>query len=318
MTPDRRVSGDAEGAGTRAGDVALVGRPNVGKSTLLNALTGETLSIVTPRPQTTRERVKGIYTDERAQLVFVDTPGLLDPGHLFHRAMLQEALTAVREADLVLLLLDALRPEDRLAPEPFELLESRGDALFVAVNKVDAAPAEAVTSLNAWVEATFHLTAQSISAATGSGVERLRETLVAALPESPFLYPTDEIAVQPVRFFVGELVRETIFEQYEEEIPYSAVVRIEEFREASDPLYIRATVYVERDSQKPIVVGRGGEAIRRLGAVSRGKIEAFLDQRVFLDLWVKVLPGWRKKRATLEYLGYRVPAEPSRGQPRRR
>lgn len=318
MTPDRAAGDEAGEAGTRAGDVALVGRPNVGKSTLLNALTGEKLSIVTPRAQTTRERVKGIYTDDRAQLVFVDTPGLLEPGYLFHRAMLEEALTAVRDADLVLLLLDALHPDDRPGAEPLELLATRGGALIVAVNKVDAAPEGAVTSLEAWSQATFDRVPYRVSAATGSGVEPLREALIAALPESPFLYPADEIGVQSVRFFVSELIRETIFELYEDEIPYSAVVRIEEFREAADPVYIRATVYLERESQKPIVVGRGGAGIKRLGAVSRGKIETFLDQRVYLDLWVKVLPGWRKKRAALEYLGYHVPADDTRGRTRPR
>jgi len=316
MTTDRGVD-PAEGNGsTRAGDVALVGRPNVGKSTLLNALTGETLSIVTPRAQTTRERVLGIYSDEQAQLVFVDTPGLLEPSYLFQRSMLEEALDAVRDADLVLLLLDATRPEDRPGAEILRLLASRGDALFPAVNKVDAAEVAAVDSLAAWAQDTFGRAVHRISAKAGEGVEALRADLVAALPMSPFLYPADEIAVQPVRFFVAEFVRETIFEQYEEEIPYSTVVRIEEFREAADPVYIRATVYVERASQKGILLGRSGTGIRALGSVSRAKIEAFLGQRVYLDLWVKVLPDWRRKRSSLQYLGYRMPAEAGPRDPR--
>ena len=308
MTPDRgAVTGGGEG--TRAGDVALVGRPNVGKSTLLNALIGERLSIVTPRAQTTRERVLGIYTDERAQLVFVDTPGLLEPKYLLQRAMLAEALKAVREADLVLLLLDATRPDELPPPAALAELEARRDSLIVVVNKVDAAEAGAVARLAEWASVTLRLPARSISAATGEGVVALRDGLVSALPRSPFLYPEDEIAAQPVRFFVAELIRETIFEQYEEEIPYATVVRIEEFREAESPIYIRATVYVERASQKGILLGKGGAAIRSLGAAARGKIEAFVGTHVFLDLWVKVLPGWRKKRSTLEYLGYPVPTE---------
>ncbi len=310
MTPDRADSAGAGEAVTRAGDVALAGAPNVGKSTLLNALAGERLSIVTPRAQTTRERVLGIVTDERAQLVLVDTPGLLEPRYLFHETMLDEALRAVREADLVLLLLDATRPEERPPAEPLALLSTRRSALFVSVNKVDAAAAGAVTALEEWTAATFGLRAYRISAKLGTGVEALRQDLVAALPEMPFLYPPDEIAAQPVRFFVAEYIRETIFEQYEEEIPYATVVRIEEFRESAEPIYIRATIYVERESQKPIVLGRGGAAIRTLGATARGKIEAFLGTRVFLDLWVKVLPQWRKKRAALQYLGYRPPGEP--------
>ncbi len=312
MTPDRGVEA-GEGEGTRAGDVALVGRPNVGKSTLLNAFIGERLSIVTPRAQTTRERVLGIYTDARAQLVFVDTPGLLDATYLLQRSMLEAALTAVREADLVLLLLDALRPEERPAPDALAQLQGRGEALHVAVNKIDAAPLEAVEGLASWARQTLGREPHRVSAATGEGVERLRELLVAGLPESPFLYPPDDIAAQPVRFFAAELVRETIFELYEEEIPYATVVRIEDFREASDPVYIRATIYVERESQKAILLGRGGAALKTLGAAAREKIETFIGARVYLDLWVKVLPGWRRKKSALEYLGYAPPAEERRG-----
>ncbi len=312
MTPDRGVDA-GEGEGTRAGDVALVGRPNVGKSTLLNAFIGERLSIVTPRAQTTRERVLGIYTDERAQLVFVDTPGLLDAIYLLQRSMLEAALTAVREADLVLLLLDATRPEERPAADALAQLRGRGDALHVAVNKIDAAPQEAVEELVAWTRQTLGREPHRIAAARGEGVERLREVLAAALPESPFLYPPEDIAAQPVRFFTAELVRETIFELYEEEIPYATVVRIEDFREASDPVYIRATIFVERESQKAILLGRGGAALKALGAAARGKIETFIGARVYLDLWVKVLPGWRRKKSALEYLGYAPPAEERRG-----
>jgi GTP-binding protein Era len=289
--------------------VALAGAPNVGKSTLLNALAGERLSIVTARAQTTRERVLGIVTDEQSQLVLVDTPGLLEPRYLFHRAMLAEALRAVREADLVLLLLDATRPEERPPAEPLALLASRRPALFVAVNKVDAGEAAAVVALEAWAMEALGVRAHRLAAKDGTGVERLRTDLVAALPERPFLYPPDDIAAQPVRFFVAEFIRETIFERYEAEIPYATVVRIEEFREAADPVYIRATIYVERESQKPILLGRGGAAVRALGAAARAKIEAFLDTRVFLDLWVKVLPQWRKKASALQYLGYRLPSK---------
>ncbi len=309
MTPDRGA-GDGGGEGsTRAGDVALAGPPNVGKSTLLNALAGERLSIVTPRAQTTRERVLGIVTDEQSQLVLVDTPGLLEPRYLFHRAMLEEALRAVREADLVLLLLDATRPEERPPAEPLGLLAARRPALFVAVNKVDVGEGAAVAALEDWALEALGVRPHQLAARDGTGVEQLRADLVAALPERPFLYPSEDIAAQPVRFFVAEFIRETIFERYEAEIPYATVVRIEEFREAADPVYIRATIYVERESQKPILLGRGGAAVRALGAAARGKIEAFLDTRVFLDLWVKVLPQWRKKASALHYLGYRLPPD---------
>jgi GTP-binding protein Era len=167
-----------------------------------------------------------------------------------------------------------------------------------------------VAGLEAWSERELGLTARRISALTGAGLEELLATLSAALPESPFFYPPDELAVQPVRFFVAELVRETIFEEYVEEVPYATVVRVEEYREASDPVYIRATIYVERDSQKAIVLGKGGAGIRRLGERARAKIESFVGARVYLDLWVKALPGWRRKAETLRYLGYPVAEGP--------
>ncbi len=298
----------ARGEGTHAGYIALAGRPNVGKSTLLNAFMGEKLSIVTPKAQTTRERVLGIVTTERAQMVFVDTPGLLEPRYLLQASMLAAARQAVAEADVVLLLLDAAAGADsRLEGEALGLFARRSGALRVAINKVDAAPGGAAP-LEAWVRDALGVEARRISALHGEGVAALRHELERALPESPFFYPEDEIAVQPVRFFVAEMVRETILEEYEQEVPYGTAVVIDEFREAEDPVYIRATVVVERESQKGILIGRGGAAIKRLGARARGKIEAFLDARVYLDLWVKVRPGWRRKKAMLKELGY-VPPE---------
>ena len=291
---------------TRAGHVALVGRPNVGKSTLLNALVGEKLSIVTPRAQTTRDAVTGILTTERAQLIFVDTPGLLEPQYTLHRSMQQTALAALLDADVVLLLLDATRSDELPTGEALAALQRQRHTLLAAVNKVDAAPA-AAAALESWCLAALKVRPQRISAVTKEGLETLLTALEAALPAAPFYYPPDELAIQPVRFFVAELVRETVFEEYEDELPYATVVRVEEYREGSDPVYIRASVYVERASQKAIVVGRGGAGIKRLGARSRSKIEEFVGAPVYLDLWVKVLPGWRRKAETLRYLGYPVP-----------
>jgi len=303
-------------AGQRAGYVALVGRPNVGKSTLLNTLIGQKLSIVTPRAQTTRQAILGIDTTERVQIVFVDTPGLLEPGYLLQHSMLHAAMAAVKDADLVLLLLDATRPDELPPPEPLELLRARQGQLFVAINKIDAGRPEAVERLAEWSVRELGVEPYRISAVNGQGVRELREALAEALPISPFLYPPDELATQPVRFFVAELIRETVFEQYEEEVPYSVAVTIEEFREATQPIYIRATIHVERDSQKSILIGRGGAAIRELGRTARHKIEAFLDARVYLDLWVKVTPGWRRKAPTLRRLGYSVP-DPAGGDRKR-
>jgi GTP-binding protein Era len=296
-----------EDVSTKAGYVALVGRPNVGKSSLLNALIGEKLSIVTPRAQTTREKVLGIYTEGGVQIVFVDTPGLLEPSYVLHRSMLGAAIEAVHDSDLVLLLLDATRPDELPAGEPLQELLQRAGSLFVAVNKVDAATEAAVSRLEAWTRATFDLGALRVSAAEGTGLEDLRTRLSQALPASPFFYPEDDIAVQHLRFFVEELIRETIFEQYEQEVPYASVVRIEDFKEDRSPVYIRATVFVERESQKPIIIGKQGAGIRRLGQAARAKIEQLLGTPVYLDLWVKPMPGWRNKPASLRFLGYAVP-----------
>lgn len=292
---------------TRAGYVALVGRPNVGKSTLLNALIEERLSIVTPRAQTTRERVTGIYTSDEAQIIFIDTPGLLEPRYLLQHSMLDSALGALGDADIVLLILDATRANETFPDGPaLERLQERRDSLLVVINKVDAAPEGAVDRLTEKIRTEFGVGVHRVAALLSEGIDSLRDALIEALPQSPFYFPPDEIAIQSVRFFVSELIRETVFEEYEEEVPYSTAVRIEEFREAESPVFIRAVVFVERDTQKAIIVGRRGAGIRRLGQRARGKIEDFLDARVYLDLWVKVMPRWRKKPGALSHLGYPV------------
>jgi GTP-binding protein Era len=296
---------------TRAGFAALVGRPNVGKSTLLNALLGEKLSIVTPRAQTTREAVRGILTGANSQIVFVDTPGLVEPAYLLHRSMLHSALTELEGADVALLLLDATRPGEAPPAEVTAALRKRCDQLVVAINKIDAGGSDAIRALTSWSQRELGVLPVLVSAAAGQGLDALRERLEAAMPEGPFLHPADDLATQAVRFFVEELVRETIFEEYEQEIPYATAVRIEEYHEDRDPVYIRAVIYVERVSQKGILIGKGGSMIRRLGERSREKVEAFVGEHVYLDLWVKVLPGWRRKAGALKYLGYRLPPEPA-------
>jgi len=307
-------SSASDGGVTRAGYVTLVGRPNAGKSTLLNAMVGERLSIVTPRAQTTWKLVTGIYTGEGRQLVFLDTPGLLTPKDLFQRSMLGAALDAVREADVLVLVVDANDPPGhRRRDELIEVAKGSAAPRFLAVNKVDVAPSGQVTDWLRWGEEELGAVSRPISAQAGTGVVKLREALAETLPPSPFLYPEDELASEPVRFFVGELVRETLFEQYHQEIPYSVAWEVGEFREEEDPIYVQITLYVERASQKPIVVGKGGAAIRELGRVSRLKMEHFLGRPVYLDLWVKVLPGWRKAGGSLRRLGFKVPGDEEDG-----
>ncbi len=296
-----------EAVSTKAGYVALVGRPNVGKSSLLNAMIGEKLSIVTPRAQTTREKVLGIYTEGGVQIVFVDTPGLLEPSYALHKSMLAAALEAVHDSDLVLLLLDATRPEEVPAGDALKELMNRGPALYVAINKVDAARDDDVAQLEKWAQEAFDKIPLRISTVAGTGLDELRALLAEALPASPYFYPEDDIAVQNLRFFAEELIRETIFELYDQEVPYATVARVEEFKEDRSPVYIRATVFVERESQKPIIIGKQGAGIRELGQAARQKIERLLGTQVYLDLWVKPMPGWRNKPASLRFLGYAVP-----------
>lgn len=303
---------------TRTGYVTLLGRPNAGKSTLLNRFVGQHLSIVTPKAQTTWQRVTGILTTAGAQLIFLDTPGLLQAKDLLQRAMLAAALEALQEADVLLLVVDASRYPDALDKERLSAtLEQRASApVHVALNKTDTAAEEAVAAWEQWIQhRPWHARMHRICAEHGQGTEALLAALVADLPEGPFLYPEDEVAANPVRFFAAELVRETIFEQYGQEIPYSAFCQVEEFRESQDPVYVKVRIWVERSSQKGILLGAGGRAIRDLGQASRAKIEHFLGRAVYLDLWVKPLKSWRKDRARLGEMGFRVPEDDAAPRP---
>ena len=296
---------------TRAGLVALVGFPNVGKSSLMNRLVDQKLSIVTPFAQTTRERVLGIDTRDGVQMVFVDTPGLVDPRYLLHRAMMHIALQVITDSDVVLLLVDASAGVPQFGADVLELLD-RAPKLLVVSNKVDVASAANRDKVRAWSRERFNVDPFEVSAVTGEGTEVLRGEIARRLPVSEFLYPEEDVSSQPVRFFVAELIRETVFELYSQEVPYSVATKVEEFRENSSPVYIRAVVFVERASQKAIVVGSGGSAIKKLGQVAREKIEDFVGAPVYLDLWVKVLPRWRKDPVTLQRLGFKLPDAESR------
>jgi GTPase len=291
---------------TRAGIVTVVGKPNAGKSTLLNRVVGTKLSIVSDKPQSTRDRVVGIRTESNIQMILLDTPGLLNPRYALQQAMRATALKALEEADAVLYLVDATAPRDELTPlhEAAGLPHPPRAPTLLALNKSDLLVPSARDAIFARVP-----DGHFISAATGEGVDALFATLGTLLPESPFLYPEDEISTQTVRFFVAELIRETALEQLEEEVPYSIACEVEEYREAQTPIYIRAVVYVERESQKRIFIGAGGQRIRAVGTAARAKIEAFVGAKVFLDLWVKVLPNWRRNAHALQRLGFRVPQD---------
>ena len=283
---------------TRCGTVVLAGRPNVGKSSLLNALIGEHLAIVSPKPQSTRLPVVGLLTQGDTQFMFTDSPGLLEPEYRLHEAMRAAALRAIEGAEVIAY----LHPLAEYPAPPLDLvaqLDRPPRAPIVTVyTKADLAPTSAVRHQPPPPSTVV------VSALTREGLDALLDTLRIHLPDGPFHYDPEEIATQPMRFFAAEFVREAAFELLHDELPYSVAVEIDEFREGSEPVYIRAVVYVERDSQKGIVIGEGGRTIKALGAAARAKIAALLDGSVYLDLHVKVLPRWRRHAPSLKRLGY--------------
>jgi GTP-binding protein Era len=288
----------------RAGIVTVAGKPNAGKSTLLNRIVGEKLAIVSPKPQSTRDRIVGIHSAGDAQVILLDTPGLLDPRYALQRSMRATALAALADADVILYLVDATEGDPESLVTLAGLDRMPRAPVVLAMNKIDMISSQARESLaTRWPEAAF------VSASNGDGVNELVARLSALLPESPFLYPEDELSTQTVRFFAAELVRETAFEQLDEELPYGVACVIEEFRESQTPVYIRAVLHVERDSQKRILIGSGGRRIRAIGSEARRKIEALVGSPVYLDLWVKVLPNWRRNPRALARLGYKIPED---------
>jgi GTP-binding protein Era len=290
----------------KAGIVTVVGKPNAGKSTLLNRIVGQKLSIVSAKPQSTRDRIVGIRTDDDVQMIVFDTPGLLNPRYPLQRAMRGAALAALDDADVVLYLADG---SEGVVPELVDVaqLEHAPRApVVLAINKADLLDQPRRAAL-----LERHPDAHFVAATTGEGVDELLAALAVLLPESPFLYPEDEVSTQTLRFFVAELIRETALEQLEDEVPYSVACEIEEFRESQSPVYIRAILHVERESQKHILIGAGGQRIRAIGRTARGKIEPLVGAGVYLDLWVKVLPNWRRNARALHRFGYQLPEDRS-------
>lgn len=294
--------------GHKSGFVALAGRPNVGKSTLLNAFMGQKIAIVTPRPQTTRRRQLGILTRPDCQIVFVDTPGLMRPRHKLDQFMLETAVTALEDADVILWLVDAseaVGKGDRRIAGRLAALDA-SIPVIMGMNKSDLLAPETARSRREAYQALLPR-AQSIlfSALQGRGRQELLQMVIDALPEGPRYYDPAQITDVFLRDLAAELVREQLMLQLREEVPYGTAVIVDEFKERDNGVtYIHATIFTERQSHKQIIIGGGGAQLRDLGAAARREIEQLLDGKVYLDLWVKVVPKWRRKEKELTRLGY--------------
>jgi GTPase len=297
------------------GHAAFVGAPNAGKSTLLNRLLDHKLSIVTPKPQTTRKKITGIFHDDRSQIVILDTPGIMAPKQSLHESMLETTRQALKEADVIVALIPFARgdePVDRKFVEELmgQWVLPAGKPFIIALNKSDLVSVETVSKVqHEMAEAYSPIAVPALSALQGSNVSELVELIRPHLPLDEPLYPEEMLSTEPERFFVAEIIREKIFLLYGREIPYSTEVIVDEFKEQheNDPRkkeLIRCSIIVERNSQKQIIVGAKGAAIKRLGQSARADIEELLGRPVFLEIFVKIRPDWRKKKSLLKSYGY--------------
>ncbi|MGV8074296.1 MAG: GTPase Era [Syntrophobacteraceae bacterium] len=302
------MTGDSSVSGFRSGYVALVGAPNVGKSTLLNQILKEKISITAPKPQTTRNRIAGIVTKPGLQIVFIDTPGIHHARDQLNKIMVETALSTLSEVDVVCFLLEAAGVDRNINEYILKSLMRVKTPVILAINKIDMIPDKSV--LLPIIERyrsimDFHAVVP-ISALTGDGVEDLVEEISSLLPEGPRYYPEDYITDQPERFLVAELVREKIFHLVHQEIPYAVAVTVEKFSEDQKRhrIDIEATIHVERDSQKAIIIGKQGQMLKEIGKQSRADIEALLGCHIFIGLFVRVQKNWRKDPRALSEFGY--------------
>jgi GTP-binding protein Era len=294
-------------ASFKCGFISILGRPNVGKSTLFNRILGEKIAIVTEKPQTTRNRILGIKHVEGGQMIFLDTPGLHKGRSALNQRMVQTAIASSREADVLLFVIEARSPlieEDR---QMIESLKGNQGAPFLIINKIDCVRKETLLPIIDQYQKVHPFQAiLPISAITGEGIEILLKEIMEALPESPPYYPEDMITDQTERFLISEVIREKVIEQTFQEIPYTTAVTIESFKEHPEKnlVVIQATIHVERISQKKILIGKGGQKLKQIGEMARKAMEAFLERKVFLELWVNVEKNWTQDPPALNRLGY--------------
>ncbi|GAA0369859.1 GTPase Era [Alkalibacterium iburiense] len=290
----------------KSGFVSLVGRPNVGKSTLLNRLVGQKIAIMSDKAQTTRNKIQGIYTTENEQIIFIDTPGIHKPKHRLGDFMVRTALSTINEVDVVLFLVNVTEkrgPGDNFVIEKLKTVKS---PVFLVLNKIDQVhPDELLPIIEDYNEQMDFQEIIPISATEGNNVERLVETINKYLPEGPQFYPEDQVTDHPEYFIVSELIREKVLERTREEVPHSVAVVVEGMkREDDQKVLVEATIIVERKSQKGIIIGKGGKMLKDIGMNARKDIEALLGDRIFLDLYVKVQNDWREKQFYLRDYGY--------------
>lgn len=288
----------------KSGFVNIVGNPNVGKSTLMNRLVGEKISIITSKSQTTRHRIKGIVNEEDFQIVFSDTPGVVKPSYKMQECMLEFSKSALTDADIILYVTDVV--EDIRKNEDFVEKVNQNEApVLLVINKIDLTDQNKLEELyDTWKQLIPRAEIFPISATENFNVDNLYKRILELLPEGEPFFPKDELTDLPARFFVTESIREKILLNYEKEIPYSVEVEVEEFKEDARRINIMAVIYVERDSQKGIIIGKQGEALKKVGTEARLDIEAFFGKKVFLQLYVKVRKDWRSKERDLKNFGY--------------
>jgi len=292
-----------EQKGFKSGFVSIVGKPNVGKSSLMNRLVGENLSIITAKAQTTRHRIMGILNGEDYQIVYSDTPGILEPKYSLHEAMMNYVKVSLEDADLILLVVEL---HDKFEDQLFERFRKMEKPIVLLINKVDLAKGSQIEDKVAYWKGSLKNVTEIIpvSAKTGLNVNRILDVVKHHLPLHPPFFPADEFTDRSERFFASEIVREKIFLNYEEEIPYSCEVAINSFKDEKDIIRISAEIYVERDSQKGILIGKGGSSLKKVGTEARKDMEAFFGKKIFLETHVKVAGNWRKEKNRLRQFGY--------------
>lgn len=295
--------------GFRSGFVGIVGRPNVGKSTLMNYLVGQKIAITSPIAQTTRNRLRGILTTPNAQIIFVDTPGIHKPHHQLGEVLVQNAKVAVQSVDVVLFVVDGFSMAGGGDRYIVDLLAPVDVPVLLGINKIDQQSEETATEINQSYEALAdqqQWSVQRFSALTGEGLEELQQALINRLDPGPYYYPPDLVTDQPERFIMGELIREQILLHTREEVPHSVAIAIDQVEELPEITRVLATIHVERKSQKGILIGKGGSMLKTIGTAAREQIQKLVMGKVYLELFVKVQPKWRQSRVRLAELGYRV------------